>query len=259
MDFATSFFVFVFGAIVGSFLNVVIFRYNTGRSVVTGRSACMSCARQLEWYNMLPLLSFTIQKGRCSNCFSKISRQYFIVELLSALSTLALYFKLGLTDWLPFYVVVFSILIVISVYDLRHLIIPNGLAYLLASIAFIRLLYIYLYISSEVAISGLESGIIAFLFLGSFWLVSSGRWMGLGDAKLVLGLGWLNNLCFGLTSLILSFWIGAVIGVLANLLVKRVREIPFAPFLIVGFTLVFFFKFNIFYYLGDMFCLSNLL
>ncbi len=250
--------VVMFGAIIGSFLNVVIFRYNTGRSIITGRSSCMSCARKLEWYNMLPLLSFTIQNGRCTNCYSKISKQYFIVELLTAILALALYLRFGLSTSLFFYLLVFSILIVIAVYDLRHQIIPDGLSYSLAALALVRLIYIFVSVSPEIAISGLKSGAFGFLFLGTFWFVSSGRWMGLGDAKLALGLGFLNTFCFGLTSMILSFWIGAVVGVLANFFIKKIREIPFAPFLISGYLLVFLFNINLFYYLGASVCIAHI-
>ncbi|MBI3632672.1 MAG: prepilin peptidase [Candidatus Vogelbacteria bacterium] len=221
MDIILYLFTFIFGAIVGSFLNVVVFRYNTGRSIVTGRSACMSCARQLEWYNMLPLLSFTLQKGRCTNCYSKISGQYFIVELLTAIIAVALYGRFGLSPLMLLYSLIFSILIVIAVYDIRHQIIPDGLVYLLTIVAALRLIYLFLNVSQGLAISGVESGFFGFLFLGSFWFVSSGTWMGFGDAKLALGLGMLNSLCFGLTAMIFAFWIGAVIGVLFNFFVKK--------------------------------------
>lgn len=80
--------------------------------------------------------------------------------------------------------------------------------------------------------------------------------MGLGDAKLVLGLGWLNTLCYGVTALIYSFWLGAVIGVLINIFLKRIKEIPFAPFLIAGFVIVFFWDLNLFSYLGTTACIK---
>ena len=250
------FFVLVFGAITGSFLNVVILRYNTGRSVVIGRSSCFSCSKELSWYNLVPVFSFLAQKGKCSACLSRISWQYLTVELLTAVSFVLLYIKLGFTFDLLFYSLVFSILIVISFYDFRHKIIPDIFAYLLAVLAFLRLVYIYLSISPEVARSSFMAGIGMFLFLGSLWLFSGGRWMGLGDAKLILGLGWLNTVCYAVTSLVYSFWLGAVVGILINLLFKRTREIPFAPFLISGFIIVFFYDSNLFSYLGEVSCVK---
>ncbi len=256
MDLLIIFFVFIFGSIVGSFLNVVILRYNTGRSIVTGRSSCFSCSQKLSWYNMLPIISFLVQKGRCTSCFSKISCQYIVVELLTAVSSVLLYIKFGFSFDLLFYSLVFCILIVISVYDFRHKIIPNSFAYLLVALTFFRLVYIHILISPEVARSSFMAGMVMFLFLGSLWLFSGGKWMGLGDAKLILGLGWLNTLCYSITSLVYSFWLGAVVGILINLLFKKVKEIPFAPFLIAGFVMVFFSGSNLFYYFGDLSCIK---
>ncbi len=248
-------FIFLFGTIIGSFLNVVILRYNTGRSIVTGRSICFTCSKPLSWYNMIPMFSFIFQGGKCGSCSSKISWQYPAVEFLTAIIFALLYLKFGFVPDLILYLLIFSILIVISAYDLRHKIIPDGLVYLLIAIAFIRLVYIYLYISPIIATSSFIGGVLMFLFLGSFWFFSRGTWMGFGDAKLILGLGWLSTLCYGVTGLIYSFWLGAVIGVLFNLLFKKIKDIPFAPFLILGFVIVFFYNSNIFSYLGDLACI----
>ena len=249
-------FIAVFGVIVGSFLNVVILRYNTGRSIVRGRSACFSCDRSLAWYNLIPVLSFLFQKGRCSSCQSKISWQYPLVELLTAILFTLIYLKFGLTFSFLFYSIIFSILIVIAVYDIRHKIIPDGLVYLFVALVFLRLVYNYSAISPEVAVSSFIDGVLMFLFLASFWLFSGGTWMGLGDAKLILGLGWLNTICYGVTSLIYSFWLGAVVGIFINLFFKRIKEVPFAPFLVAGFMIVFFYGPNLFSYLGDLACLN---
>ncbi|MFA4853534.1 MAG: prepilin peptidase, partial [Bacteroidales bacterium] len=78
-------FIFLLGTIVGSFLNVVIFRFNTGRTITTGRSICMNCNRDLRWYELIPVLSFLIQSGKCRRCASKISHQYPLVEIVTGL------------------------------------------------------------------------------------------------------------------------------------------------------------------------------
>src|SRR3989338_7047034 len=77
------FFVFVLGAVVGSFLNVVILRLNTGQSIISGKSKCFSCAKKLKWYELVPLASFFALRGKCSACMSKISCQYPIVEMFT--------------------------------------------------------------------------------------------------------------------------------------------------------------------------------
>ena len=255
MGYFALFFIFILGSIVGSFLNVLILRYNTGRSIVYGRSTCFSCDRELSWQNLIPVFSFLFQGGRCSACQSKISGQYILVELLTAAFFLFMYVKLGLNASFIFYTLIFSLLIIIAVYDFRHKIIPDDFVSLFIVLAFARLGYVYMFLSPSHAISSFLGGTVAASFLGILWLISSGRWMGFGDVKLVLGLGWLLPFCFGITLLIYSFWIGAVMGILINVFFKRVREIPFAPFLIAGFVVVFFFDLNLFSYFGEFVCL----
>ncbi|MBU2263542.1 prepilin peptidase, partial [Patescibacteria group bacterium] len=123
-------FVFILGTIVGSFLNVVILRYNTGQSVIKGGSKCFSCGKNLKWHELIPVVSFIIQKGRCRNCKSRISIQYPIVELLTGLIFLLTFHVTGYSLLITnYYFIIFSLLIVIAVYDLRHQIIPNGFVY----------------------------------------------------------------------------------------------------------------------------------
>ncbi len=254
MDLITLF-VFIFGAIIGSFLNVVILRYNTGRSIVSGRSICFTCGKELHWYNMFPIISFFVQGGKCRACLSKISWQYPLVEIITAATFALLYSQFGLTLGALFYAVVFSILIVIAVYDFRHKIIPDDLVYLLITLALFNLIYAYLFVSPDMAVSGFLDGALQFLFLAAFWLFSGGAWMGLGDAKLVLALGWLTTICYGMTALIYAFWLGAIVGIFINIFFKRIREVPFAPFLIIGFAVVFFYGANLFTYLGPTACI----
>ncbi len=248
-----SLFVFLFGAIVGSFLNVVILRYNTGRSV-NGRSGCMTCGHVLAWYELIPILSFVIQKGRCRECSSKISWQYPLVELSTAiLFTLAFYNLLGVQlgkQLLAFYFLIISLLVVITVYDIRHKIIPDGIVYLFALLSLLGIfLFPYNLAPSPYA---LISGPILFLPFFLLWFFSKGTLMGLGDGKLVLGIGWLLGLSRGLTAIILAFWIGAAVSVII-LGIQKFRnrsgltmksEIPFGPFLILGTLIVLFTGFS---------------
>src|SRR3989339_1660823 len=80
-----SVFVFLFGAVVGSFLNVVILRLNTGQSIVSGRSKCFNCAKKLKWRELLPIISFVFLRGKCSACKAKISWQYPLVETITGI------------------------------------------------------------------------------------------------------------------------------------------------------------------------------
>jgi len=250
---------FVLGLIIGSFLNVVIYRYNTARTL-GGRSACMSCQKVLCWYELIPLISFVALGGRCKTCKTKISKQYPLVELVTGLIFAGLFLKfqnlffdftLLFSASFLFYAVAFSILIVISVYDLKHKIIPDTLALALSVLSFIG---IFLFSNSifHPHMPGLWeflSGILIALPFALIWLVSAGRWMGLGDAKLGIGLGWLLGLSRATSGVVVAFWAGAIIGV-ALLVFSRKHgmksQIPFAPFLVLGAILAFLFEINLF-------------
>jgi leader peptidase (prepilin peptidase)/N-methyltransferase len=253
-------FFFVLGAIIGSFLNVIILRYNTGESVVDGRSHCFSCGKMLKWFELVPVLSFLFLRGRCSNCKSKISWQYPLVEVVTGIVYLLVFLKIQqIPDWQNlsvlvstiFTLVVFSILIVISVYDIRHQIIPDACAYVLAGITLVPVLYKLFYIESFSKLSnpthfqGFSAGLFLAAFFAFFWLVSRGKWMGLGDAKLSLGVGWFLGLPKTLVALVFSFWLGAIVGVTLIILEKKKYKInsaiPFGPFLAIGALLAFIF------------------
>lgn len=249
---------FTLGLIIGSFLNVVICRYNTNKSL-GGRSICMSCQNKLCWYELIPLFSFFALKGRCFSCKSKIGAQYPTVEFITGLIFGLLFLKfqdvlylniLAFAITYVYYAVVFSILIVVAVYDLKHKIIPDMLAFILGVLAFVGLFFF----SSSVFyphVPGLWeflSGPIIALPFALLWLLSSGSAMGLGDAKLALGLGWLLGISRILSAVLVSVWSGAIIGILLVLFSKKYgmkSEIPFAPFLFFGVLIAFLFELHL--------------
>lgn len=252
MDFLIYLAIFVLGSIIGSFLNVVIYRYNTGWSIVSGRSRCMSCGHELAWYELLPVFSFIFLGGRCLNCRSKISWQYITVELLTAsLFCLSFWHWGGLLNFgqVIFSWIMLALLVVIGVYDWRHKIIPDHFVYTLMILGFLyQVFQAWVWPMDITFFNAVLSGAYVTLPLAFIWLISRGRWMGFGDVKLVLGLGWWVGLGLGFYGLVWSFWIGAIFGVLAmafglTKFGKRItmkQEIPFAPFLIIGFMLVYF-------------------
>lgn len=232
--------IFIFGLIIGSFLNVVIYRYNTGKSL-GGRSQCLSCGKVLRWYELLPVASFLIQGGRCRGCGSKFSWQYPAVELATA----ALFAFIWLLPLPPvsraIYLAASSLLVVIAAYDFRHLIIPDGPVYAFAALGLLNTAFFADFRSHLLA--GL--GLAAFFWL--LWGVSRGRWLGFADGKLALGIGFFLGLTGGVSAVVLAFWIGAAVGLLliaySHLSARFGRvtmksELPFAPFLILGFWLV---------------------
>ena len=250
---------FVFGLVIGSFLNVVILRLNTQKTF-GGRSHCMSCQRQLAWHELFPLFSFILLGGRCRGCKTKISWQYPLVEFLTGIIFAGLFLKfqdvfysnaLVFAGTIAYYASMFSLLIVIAVYDIKHKIIPDVLVLVFGILAFIGLFLFsgfgfHLHIPS---ILEFLSGIIIALPFALLWLISRGSWMGLGDAKLAIGLGWLLGLSRVLSGVVLAFWSGAIIGLLLLAFSKKhgmKSEIPFAPFLVLGTILAFLFELHLF-------------
>lgn len=226
----------------------------------------MVCQKKLVWYELIPLVSFVVLVGRCRTCKTKISLQYPLVEFVTGLIFAILFFKFQDMFFLnistfsfayAYYALAFSLLVVIAVYDIRHKIIPDMLALFLGILAFIGLFLFNIDGSSGLPLFyphiptflDFASGfLIAFPF-AFFWLISGGRWMGLGDAKLAIGLGWLLGLSRALSGIVLSFWIGAVVGILLVIFSKKYKmksEIPFAPYLVLGTLLAFLFELHIF-------------
>lgn len=253
--------VFILGAVIGSFLNVVILRLHTGRSL-NDRSHCATCGTALSWYELVPLLSYAALLGRCRSCGARISPQYFLVELATG-TAFALVFLAGFDAvTLILSLLAVSVLIVIAGYDLKHLIIPDEAVALLAALAFALLGY-EAWLSEDLwhALEGLLASACAFLFFAGLWYFSGGRWLGFGDAKLAIPLGMLVGLSGVFSLIVFSFWIGAavslcILGIQALVsrgqsrlpfLRARLRmksEVPFAPFLILSFLLVYLYGAN---------------
>lgn len=245
------FFIFIFGLLLGSFLNVVILRMNTGRSVVTGRSKCARCSRVLKWYELIPVFSFLGLRGKCSTCKNPISFQYPLIELTTAIGFLLLFMKIILPNffspmsWVAFVgaAIILCLLIVIVVYDLRHKIIPDTVVYPLIIMGVLSVLWQWLTLTGFSPGQAIVEGFLAgapFFFL---WFLSKGRMMGFGDVKLALAFGLIFGLGTAVASFFVAFWIGGLIGVVLLLLSKKYRlqsQIPFAPFLIAGMAIVYF-------------------
>lgn len=245
---------FIFGTIIGSFLNVVIFRYNTGKTV-GGRSMCLSCSKTLKWNHLIPVFSYLFLMGKCAYCKTKISVQYPIVEVLTGLAFVLILNRVYFFPIALFYFVVFSILIVIAVYDYRHKIIPDGLVFAFIGLSFLRVASDYMLGRGDFA-HDFVSGLLISSFFAALWWISGGRWMGFGDAKLALGIGWLLPFCQNLSAIMLSFFVGSIVGLLLMFIAKITarrrgigfafdREIPFAPFLIFSTFVSFVFGFDV--------------
>ncbi len=264
-DLPTSFVVIcssVFGVIIGSFLNVYLYRFHTGKSLM-GSSHCLSCGTPLKAYELVPLLSYLVLRGKCRTCQSFIPTRYLQVELLTGL----LFVGVALTSftWLTklhFFAFV-SLLVVVAVYDLYHMIIPDELVVALLVVVLSNQLYLHIIgVPLSTFAWNIVAALGASLFLMLLWRVSKGTWIGFGDVKLVIPLSLAIGYSAVFSMVVLSFWIGAVVGV-GLLLWQKIRlrgqphlrflpreltmksAVPFAPFLILGFLAVFFFEIDV--------------
>ncbi len=259
-------FLFIFGLLFGSFLNVVIFRMGSGRTI-GGRSKCMSCGKVLKWYMLIPIFSFIFQKGRCAYCRTKLSMQYPVVELTTGLVVLMTGIHYGVSFFLPemLPIVRFVIdscalisLIVIAAYDLRHKIIPDQLSIMLAFFGLLSLIA-RLYVGEFPSLMPLFVEVPRWLDfiaapafslpIAAVWYFSRGRAMGLGDAKLIWGASWLLGFIGGLSAIIFAFWIAVIPSIIILVSGKggMKTELPFGPFLALAIILVYFFDWNILY------------
>lgn len=272
MELLTLVWVFIFGTIIGSFLNVVIYRYNSGASIVKGRSHCFACGMTLSPRDLIPLYSFLVAHARCRTCKVRLSWQYPLVEALTGAMFVAVFMLNKPVLETVILLGVFSILIVIGVYDLRHQIIPDGLVVLFSILG---LTQFFLSVPSFPLAFRLPyswtllAGPMLFFPFWALWYVSKGRWLGLGDGKLALGIGWFLGATLGASAVILAFWIGAAYALIV-MGIQRIQpvvsrklsqgrtgessvahlsmqsEIPFGPFLILGVIIVYFTGINLF-------------
>jgi prepilin signal peptidase PulO-like enzyme (type II secretory pathway) len=260
MEFLIYFFVFILGLVVGSFLNCVIYRLETGESFLKGRSYCPHCKHILSWKDLIPIFSFLILKGKCRYCGKKISFQYPLVEFFTGILFVLFLIYGGRTfidlifDW-----ILACFLIIIFVYDLKHYLIPDKIIYPAIAIAFLNQIltsniqHLTLTSNIEHLTSNLLLGILPSLFFLSIILISHETWMGFGDFKLSILMGLILGWPKILVSLFFSFFTGAIIGLILIFLKRKTMksQIPFAPFLVSGtFFSMFFGEKIINWYLG---------
>jgi leader peptidase (prepilin peptidase) / N-methyltransferase len=263
----------VLGLIVGSFLNALSFRFNTGQKFFSprgmgGRSRCMHCGHALASLDLVPVLSYIYLRGKCRYCGARISLQYPLVELSAAVLAVLVYLRYPVLAGITvsplafvFWFVICMTLLFVVLYDIKHTIIPWSASGPLAALAVLSLFVNFTTLQFIVpGIWVLLAGPLLALPLFLLSLVSGGRWMGWGDSGLELSLGWLVGVAAGLsagvTALLLAFWIGAVVGLVLIGLSRFLpggffgytirSEMPFAPFLVLGALLALFFHVDFF-------------
>lgn len=232
----------LYGLVIGSFLNVCIYRIPREESIVFPSSHCPNCGTKLKAYDLVPILSYIVQRGKCRYCGEKISPQYPIVELLNSLVYILIYYKFGFSLNFLFYGIIFSILIVIGFIDLKEMIIPDILVILIIIFTIIyKVLLFLLYSKSPDLLNSIGGLVLSSLLFVLIILVSKGG-MGGGDVTLIGSLGFILGIKNIFLTIFLSFILGAIISII--LLVTKIREkkdpIPFGPFIILGFFITVF-------------------
>jgi leader peptidase (prepilin peptidase)/N-methyltransferase len=226
-------FAFIFGAVVGSFLNVCIYRIPAKNSIVKPLSQCPYCHHPIRFYDNIPIISFFILRSRCRDCGERISWRYPLVELITAVFALLLFVKFGLSlNFLVFFIFT-AVLIVITFIDLDHQIIPDVLSLPGIPIFFLAAIFIVKVPWHEALIGLLIGGGVLFLIAFVYEFITKREGMGGGDIKLLalIGgfLGW-KSLIF---ILLFSSFAGALVGGAAMIVKKKDMKyaVPFGPFL----------------------------
>lgn len=245
----------VVGALIGSFLNVVIVRLATSESVVRGRSHCRSCKRTLSVFELIPIVSFVFLRGRCRGCKASIGVRYPIVEAATAFLFGFVAFQFWSADFdflsgvlMALILAFVAGLVVIFSYDMHHYLIPDKVLVPLILLAIPYQLVVGLRdtASGELVLSPLlgafGAAVVGGLFFLILFLVSKGEWMGFGDVKLVVFMGLLLGLSGLLLALFFAFVSGAIIGIALMAWGRKNLgdHVPFAPFLICGIFVSFF-------------------
>lgn len=224
--------IFIFGIIIGSFLNVCIYRIPLHQSIVTVSSHCMTCGRKLKWYDMIPVFSWLLLGGKCRNCKSKISLQYPVIESLNGILYVVICLVNGMDLFSLIYCLMTSALLTLSLIDWHTYEIPPGInAFLLilgVAAAVLDRGNLLSHLAGMVCVSG---------FLGILYLISRGRAIGGGDIKLMFACG----LILGWKQIILAFLLGCIIGSVIHLIRIRVQGeghvLAMGPYLSAGIFL----------------------
>ncbi len=233
--------VFIFGSIWGSFSNVCIRRIPNNTSVIKGRSHCPSCNKLIKWYDNIPLLSFLILKAKCRDCSTTIDVKYFIIELISALNFVLIFYLFGFSSTtILFFILSIGFLIIFFI-DLKHFIIPNEITYPLMMLGFLKSFDPNLNLNLfpnfiDSLIGGFFGYVIIWLVIFIYKKFRNKEGMGLGDAKLVSVIGF----WFGWISIPFVIFFSSAIALIKVIpdLIKNKKdlssEIPFGPYLIIG-------------------------
>lgn len=236
-------FIFIFGLLIGSFLNVCIYRIPKKESIVFPASHCPNCNHALKWYDLFPVFSYIFLGGKCRYCNSKISPRYAIVESLNAIMYLFLFWYFGLSIDFLFYAIIISLLIIITFIDIEYMEIPDVLVLSILGTSIVHKLVNYFIFDKNFEIWSSILGLLVSGFIFLIIIVASKGGMGGGDMTLIASLGFVLGLKKIMLTIFLSFVLASIISIflLITKLKTRKDPIPFGPFIVLAFIIVLFF------------------
>ncbi len=228
--FIFSLLVFLYGIVIGSFLNVCIYRIPKKENIVTVRSHCMECGYQLKWYDLIPVFSWLFLKGKCRKCGTKLSAQYPIIEALNgALYVVVFIVMKGAIVESLLYCLLFSALLALSVIDFRTYEIPVGFNIFIAILGVVRVATDY-----RNWLNYLIGALCVSLFLLLLYAITHGRAIGGGDIKLMAACG----LVLGWKLIIVAFFTGCIVGAVVHVIRMKVSKadhvLAMGPYLSIG-------------------------
>ena len=220
--------VFIFGTLIGSFLNVVIYRIPKGESIAFPASKCQSCQTPLKWYHNIPIFSWLFLGGKCGFCKDPISKQYPIVELLTGIIFLALYLKLGLVWYLPFVAASFASLFALVMIDFKYMAVPDNVNFAALLFALIQPNFLDAILYGAIAAGGLH--LIG--LLSSF--IAKREAMGGADVIVAGTMGAL----LGFPNFFIALFLSAILAMIPAM-IWRDKGVPFVPFLALATFIVY--------------------
>jgi|TARA_B100000929_G_scaffold285667_1_gene269605 leader peptidase (prepilin peptidase)/N-methyltransferase len=237
--------------ILGSFANVCIYRLPLNKQIVTGRSFCPKCKKKINWYDNIPLISFILLEGKCRKCKKEISIKYLLVELISGISFVFIFLNYNNYLEIAFLQVLVIIFLIIFFIDLKHFIIPDSLNFSLIILAISKNFIPnfesnFTYDLNQSIVGGILGYFVIWIIIFLYKKIKNLDAMGLGDAKLMAGIG----LLFGWKSIPFVLFVSAIIGLISVIpsLINKTKnlrtEIPFGPYIIVS-TIIYYFCGNL--------------
>ena len=220
--------VFILGIMIGSFLNVVIYRIPNNESIAFPASKCQSCQTPLKWYHNIPIFSWLFLGGKCAFCKDPIAKQYPIIEFVTGIIFLVLYMKIGLVWYFPFFAASFAALFALVMIDFKYMAVPDSVNFTALALAFVQPDFLHAFMYAAIAAGGLYLvGLLSSLLA---------RKQAMGGADVIVA-GTMGAL-LGFPNFFVAIFLSAILAMIPAI-IWRDKGVPFVPFLALATLLVY--------------------